>query len=484
MGGNDIETRQIDTFLWEVPKSGKMRVPTRVYADSQLLGAIISDNCIQQAVNVTHLPGIVGASLAMPDAHWGYGFPIGGVAATDPQKQGVISPGGIGFDINCGVRMLRTDLRADQVDAKADALANALYSEVPCGVGSSEAIKSLSDSEMRRVLTDGARWAVEQGFGREDDLIRTEEEGALDGASADVVSKRAMDRGRSQLGTLGSGNHFLELDVVDEIFAPEVADVFGVEKGLVVVQIHCGSRGFGHQVCSDFLKVMKKASRKYDIDLPDRQLCCAPVNSPEGKEYFAAMAAGANYAWCNRQVILALVERALGRVFDGDRDSFGMRQIYDVCHNIAKFEEHDVDGRKRTLCVHRKGATRAFPPHHPDTPKPYQEVGQPVLIPGDMGTASYLLVGTQGAMEKTWGSTCHGAGRVMSRKGAVRQTKGRNIFKELKQKGITVRARSKKTVSEEMPGAYKDVESVVRVMDEAGITRKVARLKPIAVVKG
>ena len=484
MGGNDIETRQIDTFLWEVPRSGKMRVPTRVYADSQLLGAIISDNCIQQAVNVSHLPGIVGASMAMPDAHWGYGFPIGGVAATDPQKQGVISPGGIGFDINCGVRMLRTDLQADDVRKKADMLANALYSEVPCGVGSSEAIKSLSDSEMRRVLTEGARWAVEQGFGREDDLVRTEEEGALDGASADVISKRAMDRGRSQLGTLGSGNHFLELDVVDEIFDPKAAEAFGVEPGLVAVQIHCGSRGFGHQVCSDFLKVMKKASKKYDIDLPDRQLCCAPVDSAEGKDYLAAMAAAANFAFVNRQMIMHWTRETVERVFKGDRDSFGLRQIYDVCHNIAKFEEHDVDGQKRTLCVHRKGATRAFPSHHPGTPKPYQEVGQPVLIPGDMGTASYLLVGTQGAMEKTWGSTCHGAGRVMSRKGAVRQTKNRNIAKELKQQGITVKSRGKRTLSEEMPGAYKDVESVVRVMHEAGITRKVARLKPFAVVKG
>jgi len=484
MSGKDYEIKQVQTFVWEVPLSGGMRVPARIYADSRLLKAIVSDNAIEQAVNVTYLPGIVKASLAMPDAHWGYGFPIGGVAAMDPSAGGVISPGGIGFDINCGVRLIRTDLKSDQISPRIDSLLNALFREVPCGVGSSKAIGGLSDAEMRKVMTDGARWALEKGYGRPEDLVRTEEGGALKGASPDVVSQEAIKRGRSQVGTLGSGNHFLEIDVVDEVFDPDAAAAFEIEKGLVVIQIHCGSRGFGHQVCSDFLKVMQRASRQYGIELPDRQLACAPLDSQEGRDYFAGMAAAANYAWCNRQVILALVARALERVLGADRDSLGFRQIYDVCHNIAKFEEHQVDGERRTLCVHRKGATRAFPPGHPDVPQPYREIGQPVLIPGSMGTASFLLVGTQKAMSETWGSTCHGAGRMMSRHGALKRAAGRDLRRELAEMGVTVRSKGRKTLGEEMPEAYKDVEAVVSVMHESGITKKVARLKPMGVVKG
>ena len=484
MEKKDYELRQIDTYVWEVPRSGDMNVPARVYADEQLLEAIRSDNALEQAVNVTLLPGIVRASLAMPDAHWGYGFPIGGVAAMDPDSGGVISPGGIGFDINCGVRLIRTELTPEEVKPKLDRLLSALFNQVPSGVGASKAIKNLSDSDLQQIMVEGARWAVENGFGREEDLVRTEENGALKGALPGAVSPRARKRGKPQMGTLGSGNHFLEIDIVDEIYDADVARTFGVEKGLVAVQIHCGSRGFGHQVCSDFLKVMQSASQKYGIQLPDRQLACAPLDSPEAKRYLGAMAAAANYAWCNRQTIMALVERAFARALGAERDSLGMSLVYDVCHNIAKFEEHDVDGRRRTLCVHRKGATRAFPAGHPKVPEPYRDAGQPVLIPGDMGTASFLLVGTPKAMEETWGSTCHGAGRVMSRKAAVRQARGRNIIEALRQRGVEVKAAGRETLAEEMPEAYKDVETVVSVMHEAGITRKVARLKPIGVVKG
>jgi len=484
MCAKQYDIKQIDTFVWEVPQSGRMNVPARIYADSELLEAILRDNAIEQAVNVTYLPGIVKASLAMPDAHWGYGFPIGGVAAMDPAAGGVISPGGIGFDINCGVRLIRTDLKAEEIRPKITDLLNALFREVPCGVGSSKAIAKLSPADMRKVMVDGARWAVENGFGTEDDLLRTEEGGALPGASPDVVSERACTRGQPQMGTLGSGNHFLEIDVVEEVFDESAARAFGIEKGALAFQLHCGSRGFGHQVCSDFLKVMQKASQKYGIELPDRQLACAPLDSQEGKDYFAAMAAAANYAWCNRQVILALAVRAFERVLGADRQSLGLRQVYDVCHNIAKFEEHTVDGEKRTLCVHRKGATRAFPPGHKDVPAPYREVGQPVLIPGDMGTASYLLVGTQKAMQETWGSTCHGAGRVLSRKAAMKKASGRDLCRELAEVGVSVKWEGRTTLAEEMPEAYKDIEAVVSVMHETGITRKVARLKPLAVMKG
>jgi tRNA-splicing ligase RtcB len=484
MAEQEYELQQVGPFVWEMPASGRMNVPVRVYASGELLEGIRGDNALEQAVNVAFMPGIVRASLAMPDAHWGYGFPIGGVAAFDPHGGGVVSPGGIGFDINCGVRLVRTDLTEEAVRPKVQELVNALYGHVPCGVGSSKAIRKLSDRDLREVCRKGAAWAVENGFGRPGDLERTEASGALDGAHPDVLSQKACKRGKPQLGTLGSGNHFLEIDRVSEVFDEEAAEAFGVAPGQVALQIHCGSRGFGHQVCSDFLKTMQNATRKYGIEVPDKQLACAPLDSPEAERYLAGMACAANYAWANRQTILALAARAFEEVLGGDRDSIGMRQVYDVCHNIAKFEEHDVAGRRHTLCVHRKGATRAFPAGHPETPAPYRDVGQPVLIPGDMGTASYLLVGTERAMQETWGSTCHGAGRVMSRKGAVRRAAGRSIKRELADRGIVVRYEGRTTLAEEMPEAYKDVDAVVSVMHEAGITRKVARLEPMGVVKG
>ncbi len=484
MAGRDYELRKVTDYVWEIPAQGRMNVPVRIFADEALLEGIERDNAVQQAMNVAQMPGIVGASLAMPDAHWGYGFPIGGVAAFDPERGGVISPGGIGFDINCGVRLIRTNLTEQDVRPRIRVLIDEMFRQVPCGVGASKAIRKLTRSELRNVCTEGAGWAVANGFGRTEDLSRTEARGALPGADPDAVSPKAYQRGMPQMGTLGSGNHFLEIDVVDRIFDEGAAAAFGVAEGQIAVQIHCGSRGFGHQICTDYLSTMQRATRRYGIEVPDRQLACAPLGSPEAESYYAAMACAANYAWANRQTIFALTARAFLMIFGGNRDSLGMRQVYDVCHNIAKFEEHEVDGRPRTLCIHRKGATRAFPAGHPETPSAYASVGQPVLIPGDMGTASYLLVGTQQAMEETWGSTCHGAGRMMSRKGAIRKAAGRNIEKELAAKGIIVRHQGRTTLAEEMPEAYKDVDAVVSVMQEAGITRKVARLRPIGVVKG
>ena len=484
MQNADIELKQLSEFLWQVPQSGKMNVPVLAYADGELIKKIRDDNALLQAVNVTFLPGIVRASFAMPDAHWGYGFPIGGVAAFDPAQGGVISPGGIGFDINCGVRAIRTDLKAAELQPRLKDLLNALFNQVPCGLGAEHGIRKLSKAEMNKVMVGGATWAVENGFGTDDDTLRTEEGGALRGAEPRAVSDKAYKRGETQLGTLGSGNHFLEIDVVDEVYDESVAATFGVAKGLIVLQIHCGSRGFGHQICTDYLDVMQGASKKYNIWLADRQLACAPLDSQEGENYFAAMAAGANFAWCNRQVILALALKAFERTLGADRRSLGWRQIYDVAHNIAKFEKHDVDGQVRTLCVHRKGATRAFAPGHPEVPEPYRAVGQPVLIPGDMGRGSYLLVGTERAMRETWGSTCHGAGRMMSRQEAIRKGRGRNISREMSDSGVIVRAKGRETLAEEMPSAYKNVDDVVSVMHNAGITRKVARFKPLAVMKG
>jgi len=484
MTGNDYEVRRLSDYVWEIPRAGEMRVPVRVYADEDLLKSIERDNALQQAVNVAFMPGIVKASLAMPDAHWGYGFPIGGVAAFDPEDGGVVSPGGIGFDINCGVRLVRSELTEAEVRPRIQQVVDELYNHVPCGVGSSKAIARLSRQELRRVCREGAAWAVENGYGEPDDLERTEARGALPGADPDAISDRATQRGVSQMGTLGSGNHFLEVDVVETVFDPQVAEAFGVAEGQIAFQIHCGSRGFGHQVCTDYLKTMQNATRKYGIKVPDRQLACAPLDSPEARRYLSAMACAANYAWANRQTIFALVARALEQVFGADRRALGLRQVYDVCHNIAKFEQHEVDGERRILCVHRKGATRAFPAGHPETPEPYRQVGQPVLIPGDMGTASYLLVGTERAMQETWGSTCHGAGRVLSRKGAIRKASGRSIKAELARMGIAVRFEGRTTLAEEMPEAYKDVDAVVSVMHEAGIARKVVRLRPLGVVKG
>ena len=484
MAERDYSIEKITDWEWQIPASGAMNVPVRIFADEDLLQGIERDNAVQQALNVATMPGIVGAALAMPDAHWGYGFPIGGVAAFDPEVGGVISPGGIGYDINCGVRLIRSDLTEADVRPRIQQIVNEFFRLVPCGVGSSKAIPKLSRGELRQVCKHGAAWAVERGYGRPDDLMRTEAEGALDGADPDALSDRAMTRGMPQLGTLGSGNHFLEVDLITEVFDPRAAAAFGVSEGMIAFQIHCGSRGFGHQVCSDYLKTMERATSRYGIEVPDRQLACAPLDSPEGKRYFSAMACAANYAWANRQTILALLCKALENVFGRGRDALGLRQVYDICHNIAKFERHEVEGEQKTLCVHRKGATRAFPAGHPEVPEVYRATGQPVLIPGDMGTASHLLVGAAEGMARTWGSTCHGAGRMMSRKGAIRRAKGRSIKDELRRKGIVVRYEGRTTLAEEMPEAYKDVDAVVEVMHRAGITRKVARMRPLGVVKG
>jgi len=480
----DITLNKINDWLWEVPKTGGMRVPALIYASEHLMETIRQDDSIVQAANVAYLPGIVRCSLAMPDIHLGYGFPIGGVAAMDPDEGGVISPGGIGYDINCGIRLVRTDLREPDVRERLRDLVNQLFRDVPAGVGASKAIQRLSPSELEEVATTGSAWAVRRGYGTSADLACTENGGCLEGADFAKVSRRAIQRGAEQVGTLGSGNHFLELDVVEEIFHPEAAEAFGLSQGSIAMQIHCGSRGFGHQICSDYLNVMQRAVEKYNISLPDRQLACAPIDSEEGKDYFAAMACGANFAWANRQTIMHRAIKAFERILGSKRDQLGLRLVYDVCHNIAKFETHKIDGAERTLCVHRKGATRAFPPGHPQTPAPYRAVGQPVLIPGDMGRESYVLVGTQAAMTQTFGSTCHGAGRVMSRTAARRKTRDRNIVRELEDKGIVIRAKGKKTLGEEVSEAYKNVSEVVDVMHNAGIALKVARLRPIAVIKG
>jgi tRNA-splicing ligase RtcB len=477
------ELKKIHDNLYEIPKTGEMKVPGRIFADAALLNSILADQSPDQVRNVATLPGILRYSLAMPDMHWGYGFPIGGVAATDI-KTGVISPGGVGYDINCGVRLVRTDLRHSDIRDRVRDLVGALFENIPCGVGSRNAIPKLSLSELDRVLVEGAAWAVKNGFGTADDLEHTEESGSLPGANSDKVSERARERGRAQLGTLGSGNHFLEVQRVDEIFEPAVADAFGLQEGNITMMIHSGSRGLGYQVCDDYLKVMARASEKYGISLPDRQLACAPVTSREGKDYFGAMACAANFAWANRQIMMHLSIETFLKTLNISPRNLGARLVYDVCHNIAKFEEHTVDGKKRMVCVHRKGATRAYPPGHPLVPRAYRAVGQPVLIPGDMGRASYVSVGTEAAMEETFGSTCHGAGRVLSRHRAIKAAKGRSIYRELENQGIIARSRGKKTMAEEMPEAYKDINNVVQVMHDAGIALKVARLKPLGVIKG
>ncbi|MCX7911964.1 MAG: RtcB family protein [Dehalococcoidales bacterium] len=476
---------KVDEYRWRIPKSYKsgMRVDGLIYADEAMLKHIIEDQAPEQVANVAFLPGIVGYSLAMPDIHWGYGFAIGGVAAMR-LNDGVVSPGGVGFDINCGVRVMRTNFTHDEVAPKIGVLADALFSAVPSGVGSKGAIR-LKAGEIDEVLVKGSRWAVEKGFGRPEDLEATEEHGEIKGALPDKVSQKAKERGIPQLGTLGSGNHFLEVGVVDEIYEPEIARVMGIERiGQVVLYVHCGSRGLGHQVADDYVREMLRAMTKYGIEVPDRQLACAPVSSPEGQAYLGAMRAAANYAWANRQCITHWVREAFLKVMGVSERDAGLELIYDVAHNIAKIEEHEVDGRKVKLGVHRKGATRAFPAGHPEVPAKYAGVGQPALIPGDMGRMSYILVGTERAMKETWGSTCHGAGRMESRAAAKRQASGREVLSMLESRGITVRAGSLAGLAEEAPEAYKDVSDVVRVAHGAGISRKVARTRPIAVIKG
>jgi tRNA-splicing ligase RtcB len=476
---------KIDDYRWQIPKNYKtgMRVPGLIYASKGMLESIREEQTPEQVANVAFLPGIVGCSLAMPDIHWGYGFPIGGVAATDT-KNGVVSPGGVGYDINCGVRLLRTSLSESEVRPRIDQLINALFHNVPSGLGSEGKIR-ISQKDMNQLMIEGARWAVKRGLGLDEDLDATEDGGFLSGADPSKVSDRAVKRGMPQAGTLGSGNHFLEIQTVKEIFDPQVASVMGItDIGQVLVLIHTGSRGLGHQVCTDHLRIMEQAVARYGIMLPDRQLACAPVESREGQDYLGAMACAANYAWANRQCIAHWVRESFCEVLGKSFDKLGMRQIYDVAHNIAKIEEHAVDGRAVKVCVHRKGATRAFPAGHRDTPKRYQDVGQPVLVPGDMGRCSFVAVGTQKAMSETFGSTCHGAGRILSRGAAKRAIRGADIIRELGSRGIIVKAGSISALAEEASQAYKDVAEVIDVVHQAGISRKVAMATPVAVIKG
>ena len=477
-----ITIEKVDEYRWTIPATGGMRVPGMLYVDERILKDVRIDESPRQVANVAHLPGIIKNSLAMPDMHWGYGFPIGGVAATD-LEDGVISPGGVGYDINCGCRLITTSLTGRDVEPRLSDLVAGLFNTVPCGVGSTGEIK-LSVAEEKKVLVEGAAWAVKRGFGLPEDIEYIEEKGAMKGADPSAVSDKALQRGRQQLGTLGSGNHFLEVDLIEEVFNGTAAEAFGLVQGNVCVMLHSGSRGFGYQVCDDYLREMGRAVEKYNIRIPDRQLASAPVRSPEGEAYFSAMACAANYAWANRQCLMHWTREVFERTLGMSPGDLNMKLVYDVCHNIAKVETHEVGGVKKRVCVHRKGATRAFPGGHPDVPEPYRGVGQPVLIPGDMGTSSYVLIGTDLAMKETFGSTCHGAGRVRSRSKSKRMTDPSKVLDDLRRKGILVMARGKKTIAEEAPDAYKDIDRVVDVVHGAGISKKVARLRPMCVIKG
>ena len=484
---SELKINKIGDYKWEIPMGTipGMRVPGIIYADERLMKDIARDKCTYQVANGATLPGIVRASMAMPDIHFGYGLPIGAVVATDIDQDGIISPGGTGYDINCGVRMAVTNLTREDL-AKRDRLhklVDTLFTRIPTGVGSKGPIK-LNRKELEKVLTRGARWAVERGLGEPEDLVYTEEEGCMAGADPSAVSDRALTRGAPQQGTLGSGNHFIEVQYVDEIFDPAAADAFGIYKDQIAVMVHSGSRGFGHQVCTDSLEVMNRAVTKYGIDLPDRQLACVPFNSPEGQDYWKAMKCAANYAWANRQCLMHWTRDTFQDFLQIGPSDLGFRLVYDIAHNIVKVEKHEVDGKTRTLAVHRKGATRAFPPGHREVPERYRPFGQPVIIPGDMGTSSYLLVGTEGGMKETFGSSCHGAGRVLSRKAAIKAAKGRAIWRELEDQGIFARAAGKTSLMEEMPEAYKDVSAVVEVVHRAGIAAKVAKMRPLCVIKG
>jgi tRNA-splicing ligase RtcB len=470
---------------WRIPKSYRedMRVDGLIFADDLLIDQIRNDQAPEQVANVATLPGIQKASIAMPDIHWGYGFAIGGVAATDPEQGGVISPGGVGYDINCGVRLLRSNLTWDDVKPRIRALVDQLFRDIPTGVGQSGNYK-FDKPKLKELMELGSRYVVGLGYGTDRDIAFTEAGGRLDGADPDRVSDRAIARGFDQCGTLGSGNHFLEVQVVDRVLDEPAAKVMGLEEGMITVLIHSGSRGLGYQVCDDYLAAFKGAPKRYGFTLPDPQLACAPVRSPEGQAYIGAMRAAANYAWCNRQLLTHQAREVFARVFEKGWEDLGMDLIYDVAHNIAKFEDHDVDGVTKLVCVHRKGATRAFPPGHPEVPEPYQQTGQPVIIPGSMGTASWVLAGQPGSMIHSFGTSCHGAGRMMSRTAAVKLAAGRRIDKELDAIGIIARARGFKGLAEEQPAAYKDVDLVVDVVDKAGISKKVARLRPVGVIKG
>jgi len=473
------------TCCYRIPKSYKpgMRVDGLIFANEALLAQLRKDQAPDQVANVAFLPGIQGASLAMPDIHWGYGFPIGGVAATDPEEGGVISPGGIGYDINCGVRLVRTNLMYREVNRHIRPLVEALFNSVPTGVGKAGKYR-FDDKELSRLMGEGPSYLAGRDLCTAGDLQFTEAEGRLAGADPERVGANARKRGKEQCGTLGSGNHFMEVQVVDSIYDEAVATAFGLEKDQVCVMIHSGSRGLGYQVCEDALVAMRKAPEKYGIALPDRQLVCAPVDSPEGRAYLDAMRAAANFAFCNRQLLMWQAREVFEEVFGRSWQELGMTLLYDVCHNIAKLEEHTVGGKKKKVWVHRKGATRAFPAGHPEVPDVYRSIGQPVIIPGDMGRASWVLVGAPGSMEKTFGTTCHGAGRAMSRTEALRNAGGRKIDKELEARGVIARAQTRKGLAEEQPKAYKNVDEVVEVVHDADLSRRVARMRPIGVIKG
>lgn len=476
--------QRISDYEWEIPKSFRsdMRVPVRIYATRKLLEKVMDDNSLEQAVNSATLPGLVGHVVVMPDMHQGYGFPIGGVAATR-YPDGVISPGAIGYDINCGVRLLASEITLEEALPYLDSLASALNRYCPSGVGEKGALR-MSDAELDRVCREGSEWALKNGYASEADLRRTEEGGRLEGADPSKVSPRAKERGRPQLGTLGAGNHFLEIDVVEQVFDPAAASVMGLQEGCLVVQIHCGSRGFGHQICTDYVQEFQAAVRRYQIELPDRELVCAPLNSPEGQNYLAAMRSAANYAFANRQLLAYQARQAFEEVLAGKVRRWQLHQVYDIAHNMGKIETHEINGEKIKVCVHRKGATRAFGPGAPGLPPEYQTIGQPVLVPGSMGTASWVLVGTETSMSRSFGSSCHGAGRVMSRHKAKKEVRGERLRQELESSGIKVRAGSMAGLAEEAPQAYKDVDAVVETVTGAEIARKVARLRPVAVIKG
>jgi tRNA-splicing ligase RtcB len=476
-----IRIEAIDPVRHRIPRDERrgMRTDVVVYASKQILDQISKDLSLEQAMNVATLPGIVGPSLAMPDIHQGYGFPIGGVAATD-YRTGVVSPGGVGFDINCGVRLVRTSLTEGEVRPKIRELMNQTFRDVPCGTGGAGHIK-IGEKQLNDVLVKGARWMVENGFGEDSDAEYSEEGGRLEDADPDCVSARAKERGLPQLGTVGSGNHFLEVQFVEQVHDEAAAGALGIGQGQVLVLIHCGSRGLGHQVCTDYLAEMGAAMKRYNISLPDRQLACVPIQSPEGQSYLGAMRAAANFAWANRQAILHFLRGSIRQVF-GKETRIGL--IYDVCHNIAKRERHVVEGEKREVLVHRKGATRAFPPGHREIPASYRNIGQPVLIPGSMGTASWILVGAEGAMAETFGSVCHGAGRLMSRTAARKGRNAREVLQALEEQGVVARSETRDGILEEIPEAYKDVDEVIEVVHAAGLARKVARLRPMGVIKG
>lgn len=479
-----IPLEKLTRFKYRVPATFRpfMRVPAVIYASEKLLEKIREDQSLLQACNSASLPGIVGCAIAMPDMHFGYGLPIGGVVATE-WDSGVVSPGGVGFDINCGVRLCRSNLTRTEIEDKKKLLADALYAMVPSGVGSKGSVR-LDKQDLAKACGQGSRFAVERGMGDERDVEMTEAGGRLSWADASIPSSRAYERGKDQLGTLGSGNHFVEVQYVDEIFDEETAAGFGLFKDQVTLMIHSGSRGFGHQVCTDFLARMSSAMNRYGIEVPDRQLACVPIGSPEGREYLAAMAAAANYAWANRQILMHQAREAFCHALAMGPKSLALDLLYDHAHNIVKKEEHVIDRKRMTVAVHRKGATRSFPPGHPDIPEVYRVTGQPTLIPGDMGRCSYVLAGTATSMSESFGTTCHGAGRVMSRHAAVKACRGRAIHRELEDQGIIVRSAEITTVKEEMPEAYKDVNEVVNVCHEAGLSRRVARLRPMVVVKG